>query len=65
MLTSKAIRSGESGERFSQAVIIAMTADVMDSDKKLFQQAGMNDFIPKPLDVDDFKQVLLKWLAQM
>ena len=59
------IRAGECGAHLKQAVIIAMTADVMDTNQQLFKQAGMDDFIPKPLDFGNFKLKLSKWLAHI
>ncbi len=51
-------------ERYSQAdlPIIAMTANALVEHKKLCDDAGMNDFISKPVDFTEFKSMLLKWL---
>ena len=38
--------------------IIAMTADVMQEDKDRCMDAGMNDFIAKPIRVDDLEKRL-------
>jgi signal transduction histidine kinase/ligand-binding sensor domain-containing protein/CheY-like chemotaxis protein len=48
-----------------QPVIIAMTANVMQSDQDECMQAGMDDFISKPLNLDDLVQMLGKWARQL
>jgi CheY-like chemotaxis protein len=44
-----------------QPVIIAMTANAMQEDKEECLQAGMNDYLSKPVNPDDLAQVLKKW----
>ncbi len=42
--------------------IIAMTAHAMEGDKHRCMEAGMDDYITKPIDVDLFYQTLEKWI---
>ena len=42
--------------------IIAMTANAMPSDQKACFEAGMDDFLSKPVDMESLKKALYKWL---
>ncbi len=42
--------------------IIAMTANIFEDDRRACALAGMNDFIPKPVDPDELYHVLARWL---
>lgn len=42
--------------------IIAMTANVMDEDRQRCLDVGMDDYMSKPFNSDQFKQMLLRWL---
>lgn len=42
--------------------IVAMTANAMKSDRDLCMQAGMNDFVTKPINPDALWQSLLRWV---
>ena len=44
-----------------QPVIIAMTANVMHGDRQACIQAGMNDYISKPVELPALVNMLEKW----
>jgi signal transduction histidine kinase/CheY-like chemotaxis protein/HPt (histidine-containing phosphotransfer) domain-containing protein len=43
--------------------IIGMTANVFEKDKQACISAGMNDFIPKPLELKQFLATVARWLT--
>lgn len=45
----------------NQPIIIAMTANAMLEDKRLCEEAGMDDFLAKPINVKALETILLKW----
>jgi CheY-like chemotaxis protein len=44
-----------------QPVIIAMTANAMQGDREICLQAGMDDYISKPIKLEDLVTMLEKW----
>ena len=61
--TSRQIRSGQAGETNQSISIIAMTANAMEGDKEKCMDAGMNDYLSKPIDRDLMIVKLKQWLA--
>lgn len=45
----------------AQPIIIAMTANAMPGDRDLCLNAGMNDYISKPVILEDLIAILEKW----
>ncbi len=50
--------------RFDSLPIVAMTANVSEADRQLCFQAGMNDHIAKPLDIDQMIGCIHKYVNQ-
>ncbi|HED35203.1 MAG TPA: response regulator [Gammaproteobacteria bacterium] len=62
---SRAIRDARAGERNKGVVILAMTANAMDGDREKCMEAGMNDYLSKPVDVDKLLEKLIQWIPVM
>lgn len=58
---AKIIR-GKEGEYFSRLPIIALTANVLPEAQKTFLEAGMNDFVAKPIKMKEICRAIRKWL---
>jgi CheY-like chemotaxis protein len=56
---TRIIREKE-GERGGHSVIIATTAFVQDSDRKLCLEAGMDEYLTKPLDLEELLLLIKK-----
>jgi CheY-like chemotaxis protein/two-component sensor histidine kinase len=59
---TRQIRAQEVQEHAEPCTIIALTANVMSSDREKCTAAGMNDFLGKPFTFEQMHAVLDKWL---
>jgi PAS domain S-box-containing protein len=58
----EATRRIRSDPRFSNLPILAMTANAMVGDRDKCLEAGMNDHIAKPIDIDRLVATLARWI---
>jgi two-component system sensor histidine kinase/response regulator len=56
---TRALRARPGG---SQPPILALTANAFEEDRQACLEAGMNDFVPKPVDPNLLYATLLRWL---
>jgi len=59
--TTIALRSGKAGERNRYAPVIALTANALVSDRQLCLDAGMTDYLSKPLRSEQLGEALQRW----
>jgi len=48
----------------ADSVIVAMTANAMKEDKDKCLVAGMNDYISKPVNISELKDIIIKWISK-
>ncbi len=49
-------------EYFKNLPIIALSANVLEDSRKLFERSEMNDFLSKPIDIPRLEEMLKKWI---
>jgi len=62
LTTSKAIRAWEADHHRGRLPIVALTANAMAGFAEICKQAGMDDYLSKPLREDDLAATLQRWL---
>lgn len=60
---TRQIRMGKAGSIHKETPIVALTANTMKGDQQKCLDAGMNDFIPKPIEHSILVRVILSWLS--
>jgi CheY-like chemotaxis protein len=59
--TTKLIRCMD-GDKYKKVPIVALTADVVAGTREMLLDEGMQDFLGKPIDDNELKNILRKWL---
>ena len=60
--TTRHIR--QMGGRFEKLTIIALTANAVVGMKQVMLDAGMNDFLAKPIDKNELMDIIIKWVPE-
>lgn len=60
---TRAMRRIEADEQLAHTPVIAWTANARTEEKQFCQNAGMDDLLVKPADLNQLKEVLIKWLS--
>jgi CheY-like chemotaxis protein len=62
---TRKIREAEKDRMEENAIpIIALTANSSKEDEQKCAEAGMNDFVPKPIRRDLLEKVIVKWILK-
>ncbi|WP_305042866.1 transporter substrate-binding domain-containing protein [Geoalkalibacter sp.] len=59
---TREIRRPESGVRNPRIPVVALTAHALEQDRRRCLDAGMNDYLTKPIDARGLEKILEKWL---
>ena len=62
--TARAIRKGQAGEIMKVVPIVAMTANAMAGAREKCLQAGMNDYLAKPINPEELEEKLVRYLKK-
>jgi len=60
---TKFIRASLDSKLNTDITIVAMTANAIQGDREACIEAGMNDYLTKPINPNDLQNMLLKWLV--
>jgi PAS domain S-box-containing protein len=63
LTATRAIRTAERASG-RHVIVVALTANVLDGDREACLEAGMDDFLAKPLQLEALRGVLARWLPE-
>ncbi|TNC81707.1 MAG: hypothetical protein C9356_07550 [Oleiphilus sp.] len=61
---TRAIRNGDAGARYVSIAVVAMTANAMQGDKEKCLASGMDDYIAKPVSIEQLRETLARLHAE-
>lgn len=59
---TRALRQREAQTGIPRTPVIALTANTLHGDRAVCLDAGMDDYLPKPVRVEDLARMLARWL---
>ena len=59
---TRQIRQREQNRGLSRQLIIALTANALNGDREMCLQAGMDDYVSKPVTIERIRTAMLRWL---
>ncbi len=62
---TRKLRLGHAGKENKSIPVIAMTAQAMKGDREQCIEAGMNDYLSKPVKPDQLNRIIVKWVTKM
>lgn len=61
---TRQLRNGEPYARFKNLPVIALTASAIKGDREACQEAGMNEYLTKPIHKPSLKEMLAQWFPR-
>jgi CheY-like chemotaxis protein/HPt (histidine-containing phosphotransfer) domain-containing protein len=59
---TRQIRLREQNRGLSRQLVIALTANALNGDREMCLQAGMDDYVSKPVTIERIRTAMLRWL---
>jgi PAS domain S-box-containing protein len=60
--TTRRLRALQGSDRLPHFPIVALTAHAMEADRRASMQAGIDEHVSKPIDIDRLRAVLARWI---
>ena len=61
---TRRIRAGEQAAGGRRLPVVALTANAFEQDRSACIEAGMDDFLTKPVNADQLRQTIVRWLER-